>query len=160
MRRASCAMVAALMLGCSDAGLLPTDEIDQGAAPSFRAQLTRSDVSITFSDPSTSLLAVVGLEEGATLTDFCSGTAGNFPGSEAFIVEPPPGGFLVGNAGGQDVPVLIYEFDGQGDICELGEEALIASGTAHFRYSELHTPGAAEAFKAVIRGTLDLESGG
>jgi hypothetical protein len=84
-----------------------------------------------------------------------------FDNTSAHIVLTPSGGFLAGNAGGIDVSVQLFEFEGElTSHCDLVAAPLIATGTATFRSAFAFTPGGAIAGTIVARGTVDLVSGG
>jgi hypothetical protein len=100
---------------------------------------------------------MTGFSAGRTLADICSGSFGNSPNSIAHVVLPPSGAFLA-NAHGHDVPVLVYEFEG--DFCDGVGETLVASGTGQFHLSEKHPPNGRFFGNFGVRGTLDLVGGG
>ena len=155
-----CAIGLALLIGCADPAGLPTDKSAGNRAedPSFaRAEVIRTNVGFGITAPDSPLLVWVGFEEGVTLADICSGPQALSPNSIAHLVFPPSGAFLVASHG-QDVPVLVYEFEG--DICDGVGESLIASGTARFHFSDKHLTNGRVIQNSGVRGTLDLVVGG
>jgi len=58
--------------------------------------------------------------------------------------------------------VEVFEFPGPEitDFCQLEGKALVATGTASFSAPALFTPGGVETGTWVVRGTVDLVSGG
>jgi hypothetical protein len=58
--------------------------------------------------------------------------------------------------------VQVFEYQGPfvTDFCQLLGKAVVASGTANFHAPFLFTPGGALSAAAVVRGTVDLVSGG
>jgi hypothetical protein len=58
----------------------------------------------------------------------------------------------------QDVPVLVYEIEG--DICDGVGESLIASGTARFHFSDKHLTNGRVIQNSGVQGTVDLVAGG
>jgi hypothetical protein len=158
-----CAAGLALLVGCADPGGLPTDQGTETHAgpPKFdRAQVIRTDVGVLISEPGNPLLVMMGFATGVTLSDFCSGNRSNSPNSIAHVVIPPgwpPDAFLAASHG-QDVPVLVYEF--QGDICDGVGESLIASGTGRFHFSDKHLRNGRSIGNFGAQATVDLVAGG
>jgi hypothetical protein len=156
-----CAASLALLIGCADPAGLPTDKSAGNRAkdPSFaRAEIERTNVGFGIIEPGKPLLVWVGFEEGVTNADICSGQPQPLsPNSIAHVVFPPSGAFLAASHG-QDVPVLVYEFEG--DICDAVGESLIASGTARFHFSDKHLRNGRVIQNSGVRGILDLVAGG
>lgn len=154
----------ALLTGCAGSDSLPTDQSAGNPAenPSFAgAEVAFGDVGIVSQDDATGLLTMTGFAEGVTLADLCAAGPEDFipnsPNSIAHIVLPPPGAFLVA-AHGQDVPILVYEFEG--DPCDAVGETLLASGTGRFHFSPKNLPSGAVVINIGLRATLDLVAGG
>ena len=166
-----CATGLALLIGCAGPDGLPTDQGtgdrggpslqgtgDHAGLSSARAEVIRTNVGFGLIEPGNPLLVWVGFEEGVTNADICSGEPQPLsPNSIAHIVLPPSGAFLAA-ANGQDVPVLVYEFEG--DICDGVGETLIASGTARFHFSDKHHTNGTVIQNTGVRGILDLVAGG
>ena len=155
-----CAAGLALLIGCADADRLPTDQStgNRAEGPSFAgAEIVRTDVGFFVTEPGNPLLVMTGFAVGVTLADLCSENTSNSPNSIANVVLPPAGGFLAA-AYGQDVPVLVYEFEG--DFCDGVGESLIASGTGRFHLSDKHVHDGAVIQNIGVRGTVDLVAGG
>jgi hypothetical protein len=156
-----CATGLALLIGCADPAGLPTDQGTWNHAgssiASSRAEVIRTSVGFAIFEPGNPLLVLVGFEEGVTLADFCSGPQPLSPNSIAHLVFPPSGAFLVASHG-QDVPVSVWEFEGDG--CDGVGESLIASGTARFHFSHKELRNGRVIDNTGIRGTLDLVAGG
>jgi hypothetical protein len=154
-----CATGLALLIGCAGADGLPTDQGTRDhAGPSLaRADVIRTSVGFGITEPGNPLLVWVGFEEGVLIDDICSGPPPLSPNSIAHVVFPPSGAFLAASHG-QDVPVLVYEFDG--DICDGVGESLIASGTARFHFSHRELTNGRIIDNSGVRGTLDLVAGG
>jgi len=152
----------ALLFGCGDHNGLPTDygAGNPTAKPSFAgAEVGQTDVGLLTVDPASGLLLMTGFAEGVRLADLCAGPPfpPNSPNSIVYIVIPPPNAFLAA-AHGQDVPLVVYEFDG--DPCDSVGETLLASGTGQFHLSLENTPNGASINNITVRGTLDLVAGG
>jgi hypothetical protein len=165
-----CATGLALLIGCAGPDGLPTDQgTGDHAGPSLqdtgghaglsfaRAEVERTNVGFGIIEPGNPLLVWVGFAAGVTLADICSGPQPLSPNSIAHVVFPPSGAFLAASHG-QDVPVLVYEFEG--DICDGVGESLIASGTARFHFSDKHLTNGRVIQNSGVRGTLDLVAGG
>jgi hypothetical protein len=153
-----CATGLALLLGCADLDGVPTDQGTGNRAqdPSFGgAEIDRGSVGLLNGDAS--LLTMTGFAEGVTLADLCAGPVRNSPNSISQVVLPPAGGFLAAGHG-QDVPVLVYEY--QGDICDGAGETLIASGTGRFILSEKTVRNGTAIQIVEVRATVDLVAGG
>jgi hypothetical protein len=130
---------------------------DHAGLSAARAEVIRTNVGFGITEPGNPLLVWVGFEEGVTLADICSGPQPLSPNSIAHVVFPPSGAFSAASHG-QDVPVLVYEFEG--DICDGVGESLIASGTARFHFSDKHHINGRVIQNSGVRGTLDLVAGG
>jgi hypothetical protein len=168
-----CATGLALLIGCAGPDGLPTDQgtADHAGPPlqgtgdhaglsAARAEVFRTNVGFGIIEPGNPLLVWVGFEEGVTLAGICSENPEDHPlspNSLAHVVFPPSGAFLAA-AHGQDVPVLVYEFEG--DICDGVGESLIASGTARFHFSDKHLRNGRVIQNSGVRGILDLVAGG
>ena len=154
-----CATGLALLIGCAGADGLPTDQgTGDHAGPSLaRAEVIRTNVGFGITEPGNPLLVWVGFAEGVTIADICSGPPPLSPNSIAHVVFPPSGAFLAASHG-QDVPVLVYETEG--DICDGVGESLIASGTARFHFSHRELTNGRIIDNSGVRGTLDLVAGG
>jgi hypothetical protein len=155
-----CATGLAFLIGCADPAGLPTDKSAWNRADDLsfaRAEVERTNVGFGITEPGNPLLVWVGFAAGVTLADICSGPQPLSPNSIAHVVFPPSGAFLAA-AHGQDVPVLVYEFEG--DICDGVGESLIASGTARFHFSDKHLTNGRVIQNSGVRGTLDLVAGG
>ena len=165
-----CATGLALLIGCGGPNGLPTDQDtadrggpslqgtgDHAGLSAARAEVERANVGFGIIDPVNPLLVWVGFEEGVTLADICSGPQPLSPNSIAHVVFPPSGAFLAASHG-QDVPVLVYEFEG--DICDGVGESLIASGTARFHFSDKHHTNGTVIQNTGVRGVVDLVAGG
>ena len=165
-----CATGLALLVGCAGSDGLPTDQgtgdrggpslqgtRDHAGLSAARAEVIRTNVGFGITAPDSPLLVWVGFEEGVTLADICTGSQPLSPNSIAHLVFPPSGAFLAANHG-QDVPVLVYEFEG--DICDGVGESLIASGTARFHFSHTELTNGRTIDNSGVRGTLDLVAGG
>jgi len=154
-----CATSLAVVLACTDPQAPPTDYVtEHHAAPALdRATVIRTNVGFGVSEPGNPLLVWVGFEEGVTLADICSGPQPLSLNSIAHLVFPPSGAFL-GAGHGQDVPILVYETDG--DICDGEGESLVAFGTGRFHFSSgFHTNGRVIQ-NSGVRGIIDLVAGG
>jgi hypothetical protein len=164
-----CATGLALLMGCAGTDGLPTQGTEDRGKPSLqgtgdhagrsadRAEVIRTNVGFGITAPDSPLLVWVGFEEGVTLADICSGPQPLSPNSIAHLVFPPSGAFLAASRG-QDVPILVYEFEG--DICDGVGESLIASGTARFHFHRSALPDGRTIDNSGVRGVLDLVAGG
>jgi hypothetical protein len=155
-----CAAGLALLMGCADPEGLPTEPGTGSHAqdPSFaRADVERTNVGVIITEPGNPLLVMTGFAAGVTLADLCSRPQALSPNSIAHVVHPPAGQILAASHG-QDVPVLVYEFEG--DFCDGVRERLLASGTGRFHFSEKHRRDGTLITNFGERGTLDLEAGG
>ena len=154
-----CVTGLAVLLACTDTQGPPTnDATEHHAGPAFdRAEPFFTNVGFFISEPGNPLLVQVGFAEGLTLAEICSGNPSLSPNSITHIVFPPSGAFLAASHG-QDVPVVVYEFEG--DICDGVGESLIASGTARFHFSHTQLPDGRIVDNSGVRGTLDLGGGG
>jgi len=165
-----CATGLVILLGCADPqGLATYQGTEDQAGPALqgtgdnpglsaaRAEVIRTNVGFGISEPGNPLLVWVGFEEGVTLADICSGPQPLSLNSIAHLVFPPSGAFL-GAGHGQDVPILVYETDG--DICDGEGESLVAFGTGRFHFSSgFHTNGRVIQ-NSGVRGIIDLVAGG
>jgi hypothetical protein len=162
MRHLMQCTTVALLIGCTGPdGLLTDQGTGDHAGPALdRAEVIRTNVGFGITAPDSPLLVWVGFEEGVTLTEICSENPEDnplSPNSIAHIVLPPSGAFLAANHG-RDVPVLVYEFEG--DICDGVGESLIASVTARFHFHRTALPDGRTIDNSGVRGTLDLVAGG
>jgi hypothetical protein len=154
-----CSIGLALVIGCTDPQGLATYQGtgDHAGLSAARAEVIRTNVGFGITAPDSPLLVWVGFEEGVTLADICSGPQPLSPNSIAHIVLPPSGAFLAASHG-QDVPVLVYEFEG--DICDGQGESLVAFGTARFHFSRSALTDGRIIDNSGVRGTLELVSSG
>ena len=158
-----CAASLALLIGCADPDGFPTDQDTwdpAGSSLASAAEVERTNVGFGIIDDDSPLLVWVGFEEGVTNADICSANPEDHPlspNSIAHVVFPPSGAFLAASHG-QDVPVLVYEFEG--DICDGVGESLIASGTGRFHFSDKHHTNGRVIQNSGVRGILDLVAGG
>jgi hypothetical protein len=153
-----------LLIGCAESNSLPTDQGtgNPAGSPLFAgAHVEFSNVGVPIFDPTAGLLMLVGFAAEFTLADLCEAGPEDLiplsPNSIAHVVEPPTGAFLAASRG-QDVPVLVYEFED--DPCDGEGETLVASGTAKFHFTDLHPANGAAISNIGVRGTVDLEAGG
>ncbi|HET6796305.1 MAG TPA: hypothetical protein VFH40_04015 [Gemmatimonadales bacterium] len=157
-----CAAGIALLIGCADSNRSPTDQgTEDHVGPAFAgAEVGWFTVGFGVIDDDSPILVSVGFEEGVTLADVCSANPEdhpNSPNSLAHVVVPPSGAFLAA-AHGQDVPVMVYEIEG--DFCDGVGETLIASGTARFHFSDKHHTDGRIIQNTGLRGIVDLVGGG
>ena len=161
-----CATGLALLIGCTSPVALPTDQGtaepagNHGGLAADRAGVERTNVGFGIIDDDHPILVWVGFETGVTNADICSGIPENHPlsaNSIAHVVFPPSGAFLAASHG-RDVPVLVYEIEG--DICDGVGETLIASGTARFHFSDKHHTDGRIIQNSGVRGIIDLVAGG
>jgi len=154
-----CATSLAVVFACTDPQAPPTDYVtEHHAGPALdRATVIRSNVGFGILEPGNPLLVNVGNEEGVTLADICSGPPPLSPNSIAHLVIPPSGAFLVASHG-QDVPITVYETEG--DICDGVGESLIASGRGRFHFSSQALPNGNLIQNSGVRAILDLAAGG
>jgi hypothetical protein len=154
-----CAIGFALVIGCSDPqGSVTSEGTGKHGEPAFaRAEVTRTNVGFGISAPDSPLIVWVGFDEGVTLADICSGPQPLSVNSISHVTLPPSGAFLAASHG-QDVPILVYRFEG--DICDGQGESLVASGTARFHFHHTARPDGTIIDNSGVRGILELESGG
>jgi hypothetical protein len=155
-----CAAGLALLMGCADPGGLPTNQGtgNQAQDPSFDgAEIERGSVGLIIIEPGKPLLVMTGFAAGVTLADLCAELGSGSPNSISQVVLPPAGGFLA-HGHGQDVPVLVYTFEG--DPCDGVGESLLAAGTGRFHMSDERVLNGAVIQNTGVRGTLDLVAGG
>ncbi len=154
-----CATGLALMIGCADPHGLPSDPATgaPGGPALARADVIRTNVGFGITEPGNPLLVLVGFEEGVTIADWCSGPQPLSLNSIAHLVFPPAEGFLVASHG-QDVPLLVYETEG--DICDGEGESLVAFGTGRFHFSHKELTNGTIVDNTGVRATLELVSGG
>jgi hypothetical protein len=153
-----CAAGFALLMGCADPDGLPTDQGtgNQAQDPAFDgAEIDRGNVGLLNGDALH--LVMTGFAAGVTLADLCAGPVRNSPNSTSQVVLPPAGGFLA-HGHGQDVPVLVYEYEG--DICDGVGENLIASGTGQFHLSDKAVRNGTVIQNIGVRATVELVAGG
>jgi hypothetical protein len=121
--------------------------------------MIRTNVGFSITAPGSTLFVMVGFAADVTLDDaFCSGVPPELsPNSIAHGVFPSSGAFL-GAVHGRDVPVRVYQFEG--DLCDGVGERLIASGTARFHSSDKQHIDGRVIQNTGVRGVLDLVAGG
>ena len=154
-----CATGLALLIGCTDPHGLPNDQATADpAGPALeRAGILRTNVGFGITEPGNPLLVLVGFEEGVTIAGWCSGPQPLSLNSIAHIVFPPSGAFLLASHG-QDVPLLVYETEG--DLCDGEGESLVAFGTGRFHFSLTALTNGRTIANSGVRATLELVSGG
>jgi hypothetical protein len=156
-----CVAGLALLLGCAGPDGLSTDQGTRDhAGISYRADVVRTNVGFGISEPGNPLLVWVGFERGVTLAGICSENPEDRPlstNSLAHLVFPPSGAFLAASHG-QDVPILVYEFEG--DICDGVGESLIGSGTGRFHFSSKFLNNGRVIQNSGVGAIIDLVAGG
>jgi hypothetical protein len=155
-----CATGLALLIGCADTAGLPTDQdigVHAGSPSLARAEVIRTNVGFGITEPGNPLVVWVGVEGRATLADICSGPQPLSPNTIAHIVIPPSGAFLV-SSHGQDVPILVFE--SEGDICDGVGESLIAVGTGRFHFGLKFLRNGNQVANSGVRAIVDLLTGG
>jgi hypothetical protein len=117
-----CVTGLALLLGCAGSDELATeqgdgDPRDPTGLVAARAGMIRTSVGFSITAPGSPLFVMVGFAPDVTLDDaFCSGVPPELsPNSIAHGVFPSSGAFL-GAVHGHDVPVRVYQFEG--DVCD------------------------------------------
>jgi hypothetical protein len=168
-----CATGLALLIGCAGPVGLPTDQGtadhagpplqgigDHGGLSAARAEVVRTNVGFGITEPGNPLLVWVGFETGVTLAGICSANPEDHPlspNSLAHLVFPPSGAFLAASHG-QDVPILVYQFEG--DICDGVGEILVGSGTGRFHFSSGFHNNGRVIQNSGVRAIIDLVAGG
>jgi hypothetical protein len=149
----------ALIVGCADPQGLSNDEAT--AAPDVpalaRAGVIRTNVGFGVSEPGNPLVVWVGVEGRPTLADICSGPQPLSLNTIAHIVIPPTGAFLV-SSHGKDVPILVFETEG--DICDGVGESLMAAGTGRFHFGVKFLRNGNQVANTGLRAVVDLVTGG
>jgi len=158
--RMQCAAGLALLLACGGPSGLTDEGTGNHAGVSARAGVVRTNVGFGVSEPGNPLLVWVGFATGVTLPGICSQNPADHPlspNSFAHLVFPPSGAFLAASHG-QDVPILVYEVDG--DICDGVGERLIGTGTGKFHFSSKFLNNGRVIQNSGVRATIDLVAGG